>query len=357
MSSLVRRLPDGPLDIIGDVHGELEALLALLNRLGCDPDRRTARRPLVFVGDLIDRGPDSPGVVALVAELARAGIAHVIAGNHELNLLLGERKEGNGWFWGDPTDAWQPPAADGPAHVPFPSKLATDDERAAILAFFADLPLALERDDLRVVHAAWHAPSIAAMRDHARIADAARDHTARLEHEWSRSGLLQAAREERAAFADLRQRDVEPDRPLPNHTALEVQSQSSHPVKVLTSGLEHAIPFERRFFVGGRWRLVERTAWWEDYRDTPAVLMGHYWRVRAGHRTGKPDFFGRPPFDWLGRGGGAFCLDYSVGRRYAERYEGRDRGFDHGLAALRWPERAVVFDDRPDPIPTRSPRL
>ncbi|MEC8424435.1 MAG: serine/threonine protein phosphatase, partial [Myxococcota bacterium] len=37
MAQLVQALPAGPLDIIGDIHGELDALLALLDRLGCDP--------------------------------------------------------------------------------------------------------------------------------------------------------------------------------------------------------------------------------------------------------------------------------------------------------------------------------
>ncbi|WP_390630765.1 metallophosphoesterase [Roseiconus lacunae] len=60
--SLVHNLPDDPLDFVGDVHGEIDALRSLLNHLGYDeegahPDDR--RR--VFVGDLTDRGPDSPG--------------------------------------------------------------------------------------------------------------------------------------------------------------------------------------------------------------------------------------------------------------------------------------------------------
>jgi hypothetical protein len=352
MSRLVRTLPEGPLDLIGDIHGEIDALRALLRRLGCDPERATAERPLVFVGDLIDRGPDSPAVVALVRRLVEAGVAYAVAGNHELNLLLQERKEGNGWFWADPTDAWQPPTGGAPLHVPFPSRLASARDRTEILDFLRTLPLALERPDLRVVHAAWHDTSIDALRDADDLVTTSRAFTAHLESEWRRTGLLDAARAERHAFADLRRRDVEPDRPLPHHTALEVASQSEHPVKVVTSGLEHAIHFERRFFVGGRWRLVERTAWWATYDAEPAVVMGHYWRLRGAHRPGKPDFFGSPPFAWLGPTGRVFCVDFSVGRRYAERWEGRHAAFHHGLAALRWPERTLVFDDRDDVITT-----
>ena len=62
MPGLVGELFDGPLDIIGDVHGECGTLCKLLDRLGYDGngDHPEGRR-LVFVGDLVDRGPDSPG--------------------------------------------------------------------------------------------------------------------------------------------------------------------------------------------------------------------------------------------------------------------------------------------------------
>ncbi|MFJ8794792.1 polynucleotide kinase-phosphatase [Streptomyces sp. NPDC102462] len=73
----------GPFDIIGDVHGcsaELEALLAKLGYAdGVHPDGRTA----VFVGDLVDRGPDSPGVLRRVMAMVAAGSALCVPGNHE----------------------------------------------------------------------------------------------------------------------------------------------------------------------------------------------------------------------------------------------------------------------------------
>ncbi|MEU1306414.1 polynucleotide kinase-phosphatase [Streptomyces shenzhenensis] len=73
----------GPFDIIGDVHGcsaELDALLGKLGYTdGVHPDGRTA----VFVGDLVDRGPDSPGVLRRVMAMAAAGSALCVPGNHE----------------------------------------------------------------------------------------------------------------------------------------------------------------------------------------------------------------------------------------------------------------------------------
>ena len=87
-ASGVGELPAGPLDIIGDIHGESDALVSLLRKLGYDDRGRHAEhRRLVFVGDLIDRGPDSPGVLRLVKRLVEAGTAQCVTGNHEINAM------------------------------------------------------------------------------------------------------------------------------------------------------------------------------------------------------------------------------------------------------------------------------
>ncbi|WP_261719669.1 polynucleotide kinase-phosphatase [Streptomyces sp. FZ201] len=73
----------GPFDIIGDIHGcsaELESLLGKLGYVdGVHPEGRTA----VFVGDLVDRGPDSPGVLRRVMSMVESGNALCVPGNHE----------------------------------------------------------------------------------------------------------------------------------------------------------------------------------------------------------------------------------------------------------------------------------
>ena len=77
----------GPFDVIGDVHGcaaELEELLAELGYVdGVHPAGRTA----VFVGDLVDRGPDTPAVLRRVMGMAETGNALVVCGNHEQKLV------------------------------------------------------------------------------------------------------------------------------------------------------------------------------------------------------------------------------------------------------------------------------
>ncbi|HEX6452748.1 MAG TPA: polynucleotide kinase-phosphatase [Trebonia sp.] len=88
----------GPFDIIGDIHGcaaELRTLLADLGwQLQYDTDGDTTvsashpeGRRAVFVGDLVDRGPDTPGVLRLVMGMVRAGNALCVSGNHEAKLV------------------------------------------------------------------------------------------------------------------------------------------------------------------------------------------------------------------------------------------------------------------------------
>jgi polynucleotide kinase-phosphatase len=86
-----RRDLTGPFDIFGDVHGCREELELLLSRLGWHQDAEgwvhPQGRTALFVGDLVDRGPDTPGVLRLVMELVATGRALCVAGNHEAKLL------------------------------------------------------------------------------------------------------------------------------------------------------------------------------------------------------------------------------------------------------------------------------
>ncbi|HEX4787725.1 MAG TPA: polynucleotide kinase-phosphatase [Actinospica sp.] len=91
-----RELP-GPFDVVGDIHGcrsELESLLLRLDyTLLRDDEGRPvdalppAGRTAVFVGDLVDRGPDTPGVLRLVMGMVEAGHALCVPGNHENKLV------------------------------------------------------------------------------------------------------------------------------------------------------------------------------------------------------------------------------------------------------------------------------
>jgi polynucleotide kinase-phosphatase len=82
----------GPFDIIGDVHGCQPELAELLDTLGYQVGedgvrRHPAGRTAVFVGDLVDRGPDTPGVLRMVMGMVADAAALCVPGNHEAKLL------------------------------------------------------------------------------------------------------------------------------------------------------------------------------------------------------------------------------------------------------------------------------
>ncbi len=85
----------GPFDIIGDVHGCYDELLELLTGLGYQVDGSSEvpkvvppeNRKLIFLGDLVDRGPKIPQVLKLVMAAVEAGTALAVPGNHDMKLM------------------------------------------------------------------------------------------------------------------------------------------------------------------------------------------------------------------------------------------------------------------------------
>ncbi|MEO7001926.1 MAG: polynucleotide kinase-phosphatase, partial [Ktedonobacterales bacterium] len=86
-----RRSDTGPFDIIGDVHGCYAELIELLAALGYQPDevagmRRPDGRRAIFIGDLVDRGPQVVETVRLVMRMVATGQALCVPGNHDTKL-------------------------------------------------------------------------------------------------------------------------------------------------------------------------------------------------------------------------------------------------------------------------------
>jgi len=91
-----RRGELGPFDIIGDVHGCADELRSLLEELGWEltdgEDGRAVRarhpqgRRAIFVGDLVDRGPQTPAVLRLAMNMVEDGTAFCVPGNHDVKL-------------------------------------------------------------------------------------------------------------------------------------------------------------------------------------------------------------------------------------------------------------------------------
>lgn len=144
------------IDFIGDIHGHYDELTQLLEKLGY---RRQNQRwthstsSLLFLGDLIDRGPKQRETVELVKGLCEQGLAVCLTGNHEFNAV-----------------GFVTPRVDDPSqfvrshtrnhisqHEQFLNAFAND--RAAYdetLDWFASLPLWFQTDHVRAVHACWN---------------------------------------------------------------------------------------------------------------------------------------------------------------------------------------------------------
>lgn len=114
-SSVLEKIPlrnnlkhrSGPFDLIGDVHGCFDELVALLEKLDYqieiisqktestpdDLSRSTYKitpppgRRAIFLGDLVDRGPKTPQVLRLVIDMVATDTAYCVPGNHDIKLL------------------------------------------------------------------------------------------------------------------------------------------------------------------------------------------------------------------------------------------------------------------------------
>ncbi|WP_205419321.1 metallophosphoesterase [Pseudomonas parafulva] len=157
--------PARSFDIIGDVHGCAQTLERLLDALGYHRVGgvwRHPRRQALFLGDIVDRGPRIREALHIVHDMVEAGQAHCIMGNHEYNAL-----------------AWETPALPGSGktfvreHTPRHARLIDETlEQFAqhpgdwhdFLRWFYTLPLFIDAERFRLVHACWDHSLIAQLR-------------------------------------------------------------------------------------------------------------------------------------------------------------------------------------------------
>lgn len=147
-------------DIIGDVHGCADALRALLEKLGYreTPHWHHPERKAVFVGDIIDRGNQIRAAMEQVQRMVDAGSAYLVLGNHEYNAVAYHAS----------TQA----TADSHLHH-VQHRLARHlhhtlqeyrfhaGEWNSLIQWLRQLPLCLEFEHFRVVHACWDARRVA----------------------------------------------------------------------------------------------------------------------------------------------------------------------------------------------------
>ncbi len=143
-------------DLIGDVHGCGLTLCKLLEQMGYRKKGGVYQHPgrkVVFIGDIVDRGPNIRLALQVVRDMVEAGHAHLIMGNHEYNVL-----------------AFCTPSRPGAKHPYLREHTARNSfivqetlaqfepypqEWQDYLDWFLTLPLFLEFDRFRAVHACW----------------------------------------------------------------------------------------------------------------------------------------------------------------------------------------------------------
>ncbi|HTN29987.1 MAG TPA: metallophosphoesterase [Pseudomonas sp.] len=154
-------------DIIGDVHGCAEALRQLLERLGYRLQAGVWQHPqrkALFLGDIIDRGPQVREALHIVRDMVQADQALCIMGNHEFSAL-----------------GWATPAPPGSGRVFVREHIrrhavllqethrqfeAYPEEWQGFLDWFQELPLFVDAGAFRLVHACWDSDLIDMLREH-----------------------------------------------------------------------------------------------------------------------------------------------------------------------------------------------
>jgi len=156
-------------DVIGDVHGHAAALEALLEELGyaerggayrhADPSRM-----VLFLGDLVDRGPEQVRSIDIPRRMRDAGTALVLMGNHEHNAI--------GYATPDPERPGHHLRIRGSKnraqHQAFLDQVGEGSGlHMELVEWMKTLPMWFETDGFRAVHACWHPDRIALLEGHA----------------------------------------------------------------------------------------------------------------------------------------------------------------------------------------------
>lgn len=301
-------MPEG-YDLIGDIHGHADELIKLLEHLGYQPTSTGYQHPqrkVIFLGDFIDRGEhlrQHQKLLEVVMTMVSNGHALAVMGNHEFNALAFHTRHK-----GEPLRPHTIKNID--QHQAFLNEFDDQPElKQQILDFFSSLPLWLELEGLRVIHACWdnqHIEWLTANADQQRL-------TPKL--------LVEASTEGTAAY---------------------------HAIETLLKGVEVELPDGVQFNdKDGHPRTAVRVQWWDSqatrlgqvalpfgvdigdaanlaipdhvpsyYPDQPPCFIGHYWL----HGTPEPLTTN------------VACLDYSIAK-------------DGKLVAYRWNGEQILSAD------------
>lgn len=151
-------------DIIGDIHGHADKLVGLLEKLGYKQVDGTYSHPdrkVLFLGDYIDRGPQIRTVLEIVRSMVTYGSALALMGNHEYNALCFHFQESEGGHLRKHL------IKNIVQHYETLKQFQNEQEVFEdYLEWFKTLPLFLETENFRAVHACWDHNHINYLKEH-----------------------------------------------------------------------------------------------------------------------------------------------------------------------------------------------
>jgi len=141
-------------DIIGDIHGHAQVLRELLEKLGYRLSGGSYKHPdnrkIIFAGDYIDRGPEIRETLQIVKSMTDSKSAFAVLGNHEYNAICFHTPDGQGGYLRQHTEK---------NIMQHSETIKQFENLRAELYFYLEwmksLPLFLEINGLRIVHAGW----------------------------------------------------------------------------------------------------------------------------------------------------------------------------------------------------------
>lgn len=140
-------------DIIGDVHGEASVLKKLLLKMGYEKTNGSyahPKRKAIFVGDFINRGPDIRKTIRIIRAMVEAGHAFAVLGNHEVNAIIYHTKDKQGSLLVKKPNKYYLSLYKTINEFSLYSR-----EWREMLQWLRTLPLYIDLDEIRVVHACW----------------------------------------------------------------------------------------------------------------------------------------------------------------------------------------------------------
>lgn len=282
-------------DIIGDIHGYASTLIQLLKDLGYEKNGSGIfshnERKVVFLGDFIDRGKEESSVINIVRPMIDNGLALAVMGNHEFNAICYHT---NHPATAKPLRVHSPKNTKG--HQAFLDEYPVGDEETQdVIDWFKTLPLFIELDGFRVIHACWHDETLEEIKPQLN-----RDNT------LSDNLFIEAC---------------------------EAGSSEYDAIETLLKGIEISLPEGSQFAdKDGNIRTDIRVKWWREgaktYRDyaqvpdnqlhnipdtvLPKAIINPEYSI-----TNKPVFVGHYWFSGIPKilKSNVACLDYSIGNK------------------------------------------